>query len=520
MEPTSSAASSDAKQDGQRFYHAQPNSYQLIFNLSTDEMECIAHLDVQAGGTPPSSDQILAFLAADGISVGVSGDSVEQLLVQALPGRSATMRVAAGQPPLPGDDGKLEYAFCPLEAPPPDNDKHANDADGAIDFRSVQRFINVDADQEIGRIIPPGSGTTGKTVRGKPVPPPPGKPLQLKLGKNVRAAGDDGSLLIAEIHGRVKLDGDTIHVVEEYVVDGDVDFSVGNIRFNGFVEVRGDVLDGFQINASKGLKITGNVGNCRLISPGNIEFCGMDGQGKGSILCGGNITANFIHESSIECTGTLQIHVELINCNVRTRGAVYAGMVSGGSCIALEGIDAKKAGAPSGVKTRLHAGTDYHDLERLQELFAQLEVLHESISQAKEMDELNRLTTEKQRLTSSIVEVRKRRPPSANPKVNVRNRLYEGVIVQVGGSVEEFTAQLEGPLSLIENSAEGGLRQVALSELSVHADEVERSYLDDQQRRLAEQAAAQEAERAAAEADEAQQSEAGAEDKGTPPADP
>lgn len=520
MEPTPTTASNDAKQDGQRFYHAQPNSYQLIFNLSSDEMECIAHLDVQQGGTPPSSDQIMAFLAADGISIGVSDDAVEQLLVQALPGRSATYRVAAGQPPLPGEDGRLEYTFCPLEPPPPDNDKDTDDADDAIDFRSVQQFINVDADQEIGRIIPPSNGTAGKTVRGKPVPPPPGKPLQLKLGKNVRIAVDDDSLLIAEIHGRVKLDGDTIHVVEEYVVDGDVDFSVGNIRFNGFVEVRGDVLDGFQINASKGLKITGNVGNCRLISPGNIEFCGMDGQGKGSILCGGNITANFIHESAIECSGTLQINIELINSNVRTRGAVYAGMLSGGSCIALEGIDVKKVGAPSGVKTKLHAGTDYHDLERLQELFAQLEVLHESISQAKDMDELHRLTTEKQRLTSSIVEVRKRRPPNANPKVNVRNRLYEGVTVQVGGSVEEFTAQLEGPLSLIENSAEGGLRQVALSELSVHADEVERAYLDDQQRRLAEQEATQEAERAAAEADEAQQPEAGTDNQDTQPADP
>ena len=519
MEPTSPTASSDAKQDGQRFYHAQPNSYQLIFNLSTDEMECIAHLDVQQGGTPPSSDQIKAFLTADGISVGVSDDSVEQLLVQALPGRTATYLVAAGQPPLPGDDGKLEYTFCPLESPPPPTDTDTDQTDGAIDFRSVQRFINVDADQEIGRIIPPSNGTAGKSVRGKPVPPQPGKPLQLKLGKNVRAAGDDGSLLIAEIHGRVKLDGDTIHVVEEYVVDGDVDFSVGNIRFNGFVEVRGDVLDGFQINASKGLKITGNVGNCRLISPGNIEFCGMDGQGKGSILCGGSITANFIHETSIECSGTLQIHVELINSCVRTRGAVYAGMLSGGSCIALEGIDVKKAGAPSGVRTKLHAGTDYHDLERLQELFSQLEALHESISQAKEMDELNRLTTEKQRLTSAVVEVRKRRPPNANPKVNVRNRLYEGVTVQVGGSIEEFTAQLEGPLSIIENSAEGGLRQVPLSELSVHADEVERAYLDDQQRRLAEQKAEQEAERAAAEADEARQSDAGADDAGSPPAE-
>jgi uncharacterized protein (DUF342 family) len=239
------------------------------------------------------------------------------------------------------------------------------------------------------------------------------------------------------------------------------------------------------------------VGNCRLISPGNIDFCGMDGQGKGSILCGGTITANFIHESSIECSGSLQAHVELLNCTTRCRGAVHAGMISGGACIALEGIDAKKLGAPSGVKTKLHAGTDYHDLERLQELFAQLADIHESLNQAKGMEELNRLTTEKQRLSSAIIEVRKRRPPHANPKVNVRNRLYEGVTVQVGSSVEEFSSQLEGPLSLIENSIEGGIRQVPLSDLDVHADEVERSYLDEHQRRLAEE----EAERAAAEAE-------------------
>jgi uncharacterized protein len=101
----------------------------------------------------------------------------------------------------------------------------------------------------------------------------------LKLGQNVRSGGDNNEILFAEIHGRVKQEGDTIQVVEEYVVDGDVDFSIGNIRFNGFVEVRGDVLDGFQVSASKGLKITGNVGACRLISHGNIEFCGMDGPG-------------------------------------------------------------------------------------------------------------------------------------------------------------------------------------------------------------------------------------------------
>ena len=489
MEPTPTTANKDAKQDGQRFYHAQPNCYQLIFNLTGDEMECIAHLDVPEDGTAPSSEEILAFLAADGITTGILPPMIDQLRAESPPGRSATLAIAVGIPPQTGEDGRLEYAFCPLESPLRKPNDDEDDTSGLVNFRSVQQFINVEPDQEVGRIIPPTEGLPGKTVRGKPVAPVPGKPLQLTLGKNVHATGDDASILIAEIHGRVKLDGDTLQVVEEYVVDGDVDFGIGNIRFNGFVEVRGDVLDGFQVNATKGLKVTGNVGSCELVSLGNIEFCGMDGQGKGSIRCGGSITANFIHESAIESAGPMQVSVELLNCTVRCRSAVTAGMISGGSCIALGGVDAKKLGAPSGVKTKLHAGADYHDLERMQELFAQLENTHEAISQAKSMEDLNHLTAEKQRLTTAIVEVRHRQPLGANPKVNIRNRLYEGVTVQVANSIEEFTAPLEGPLSMIANSVEGGIRQVPLSGLEVHADEVERNYLHEQHR-IAQEAAA------------------------------
>ncbi len=491
MEPTPTTANKDAKQDGQRFYHAQPNCYQLIFNLTADEMECIAHLDIPEDGSTPSSQEILAFLAADGITTGILPQAVDQVRAEATPGHSATVTIAVGVPAQTGEDGWLEYVFCPLDPPPkrqPDEDEDGTS--GQVNFRSVQQFINVDPDQEIGRIIPPTEGVPGKTVRGKPVPPVPGKPLALKLGKNIHATGDGDSILIAEIHGRVKQDGDTIQVVEEYVVDGDVDFSVGNIRFNGFVEVRGDVLDGFQINATKGLKITGNVGSCELISLGNVEFCGMDGQGRGSIHCGGSITANFIHECTIECAGSMQVGVELLNCTVRCRGAITAGMISGGSCVALGGIEAKKLGAPSGVKTKLHAGADYHDLERLQELFTRLESTHEAISQTKSMEDLNRLTTEKQRLTAAIIEVRHRQPPGANPKVNIRNRLYEGVTVQVASSVEEFTTPREGPLSMIANSVEGGIRLVPLSGLEVPADEVERAYLHEQQRMADETAAA------------------------------
>lgn len=497
MEPTSTTATADGKQDGQRFYHAQPNSYQLIFTLSSDEMECVGHLDISEGGTAPSQAEILAFLAADGITTGIIPQAIEQLQGEARPGHSTTCTIAVGTPPVPGEDGRLDYSICSLEPPPQTATDDDDSAAQKVDFHTVQRFINVDPDQQIGRIVPPTNGSPGTTVRAKPVPPPPGKPLQIKLGKNVHLASEDANTLVSEIHGRVKLDGETIQVVEEYVVDGDVDFTVGNIRFNGFVEVHGDVLDGFQINATKGLKITGNVGSCQLISLGNIELCGMDGQSKGSIHCGGSISANFIHECSIECSGPIEVHVELLNCSVRCRNTVHAGIISGGSCIALGGVDAKKLGAPSGVKTKLHTGADYHDLQRLEELFTQLSGTLEAISKTNGMDEMNRLLAEKQRLTTAIVEVRHRRPAGSNPKVNVRGRLYEGVTVQVGNSVEEFSTQHEGPFSLIENSVEGGIRQVTLSELALPAVEAERSYLEEQQRKFAEEAEA--AERAAAE---------------------
>lgn len=488
---TQSTPKADAKQDGQRFYHAQ-NGWQLILSLSTDEMECRAHLDVKPDGAVPGIDEIKGLLAGDGICVGIDEAELQRLLAGAGPGKSSGSLVARGISPQQGDDGQLLYSFETESAQPSVNNTAADQQPEAqqVDFRNVQQFINVEPDQEIGRIIPPTPGTTGRTVRNKPIPAEPGKPLLLKPGQNVRSGGDNGEVLYAELHGRVKLDGDTIQVVEEYVIDGDVDFNIGNIRFNGFVEIRGDVLDGFQVSASKGLKITGNIGACRLISHGSIEFCGMDGQGKGSILCGGDLNAQFIHDTSVECWGSLHAAVELRNCSIHCRATITTGLLAGGEYIALSGIEAKKLGAPSAVKTHLHSGVDYHDLDRLQVLLKQLEGLQEKISRTKEVTVLNQLGTEKQRLMAAIVEVRNRRPAGSNAKVNVKDRIHEGVTICLGSAVEEFSCEEEGPVSLIENSSEGGLRRLSLSSLEVAAHDLEKAWLAHQEQERQQQEAA------------------------------
>lgn len=511
----------ESKPDGQRFYHAQ-TGYQLILSLSKDEMECRAHLEVKADGTPPTKDELLGYLAADGVTTGVDEEAVLLLLREVRPGKSVNGLLAASIQPILGDDGKLAFSFDTSDQPPAETTADEDPEKRQIDFRAVQKFINVDADQEIGRILPPTSGTPGKTVRGKPVPSEAGKPLVLKLGQNVRSGGDNNEILFAEIHGRVKQEGDTIHIVEEYVVDGNVDFGIGNIRFNGYVEVRGDVLDGFQVSASKGLKITGNVGACRLISHGNIEFCGMDGQGqgKGSILCGGTITAHFIHDSAVECWGNMLVDVELRNCSIHCRGSLITGVLSGGDCVTLAGLEAKKLGAPSAVKTVVHSGVDYHDLDRMQILLEQLDELQQKIAKTKDMQEMTALTEKKQQLARVIIDVRSHRPVGSNPKINIKDRIHEGVTIYLGDAVEEFASELSGPISLIENSRDGGLRRLSLSSLEIPASDLEKAWLEndeqERQERLKQEAAEREA--AEAEAQQALDEAAQAEPAAEPPA--
>lgn len=496
MEATKSGQTNSSQQDGQRFYHAQ-SGYQLILSLSKDEMECRAHLTVPANGAPPGIDEMRGYLNGDGITIGIDENALELLRATSPPGQTSTGIVAQGILPIRGDNGSLEYAIATQDQPPTEKEAEVSEEKRQIDFRSVQKFINVEPGQEIGRILPPTQGTPGRTVRNKPLPAEPGSPLMIKLGQNVRCSDTDPNLLVADNHGRVKFDGENIQVVEEYIVDGDVDFNVGNIRFNGYVEIRGDVLDGFQVSASKGLKITGNVGACRLISHGDIEFCGMDGSGKGSILCGGSLRANFIHDSNVECWGNMTVAVELLNSSARCRGTLVCGLFAGGECVVLGGMEAKRLGAPSAVKTRVLSGISYQDLERLRELMELVEDVQNSLMKTSKIEELTHLTSEKQRLAMAIVEVRSRRPPGANAKVNVHDKIHEGVSITLGNSAEEFRNQLSGPLSLIENSTEGGLRRLSLTGLNILATDLEkgcRQQEDEEQQRKAQLEAEQLAE--------------------------
>jgi len=112
-------------------------------------------------------------------------------------------------------------------------------------------------------------------------------------------------------------------------------------------------------------------------------------------------------------------------------------------------------------------------------LLEQLDALQLQIEGTKDLQEMNKLMDKKQQLGRIILDVRSHRPAGSNSKVNVKDRIYEGVTIHLGNAVEEFPKELSGPLSLIENSREGGLRQLSLSSLDLQAAELEKAWLEE-----------------------------------------
>ena len=449
--------------------------YSLYVWISDNKLECRCSYVPHEQGSMITPAELNEHIAQSGVKFGLLPEALEDFAVKAAAGQALSMvLLASGSPPVPGKDGWLSYT-----AQESVSVSHVVDEKEAIDLHNVQSFINVMPGDEIGRIIPPEAGTHGRGVTGQIIISPPPKSLNLKIGQNV-SVSEEGSHLIADVAGRVCVSAGEISVAQEYVVTGDVNFRVGSIVFNGFVEVRGDILDGFNVTAVKGLRVSGNIGACQIKSDGDISFCGMDGMDKGTVECGGTLTVNFIHDCAlVECAGDLVAEVELHNCHVKSCGRIIVnkGAIAGGSYTALSGIETKKAGSASSVKTTLRAGFDYRDIPELERIVAELDSNGAQMAETVSFEEMNVLRKHRAELTEALMAIRNRSAIKANAKINVKAILYDNTYVRVGLTAKEKVDERDGPISILENTIEGGLRFLSMTSLDVPAADIELAFV-------------------------------------------
>ncbi len=474
------------------------DAYALNLYLRNGELECSASITVYETSDSLPPGELITILQKQGITATVDLEQVAIFCSQAAQGQKLEyFPLAQGQAPTPGEDGWFELIVNTGK----EKSDLIEDETGRVDFKSVQSFSNIEPGQMIGVIYPPTPGVAGFTVTGKPIPAKAGHPSRLIAGNGIKIS-DDGTQVIAERAGRAVLDNHVLSITEEMVVTGDVDLTVGHITFNGFVDIKGDVLDDFHITATKGINVTGTVGACQIQADGPVTLGSMAGKGIGKVTCKGTFRSRYLNQVQIECWGDIHVEHEVRNSILKATGSIQCpkGLLSGGEAVALEGIEVKILGARAGAKTHVTSGVYFPETDRLKFLRTRIKSVIEQIKKIGEtLSGLNKkpmstlrsalreaielrigiltqrqvnLDEEREDLSEELLSFQVAEHKTANPKINVLGSLKERVVINLGESSEESIMEVSGPTSIIENTSAGGLRFLTYSPLKVSAEKM------------------------------------------------
>ncbi|MDQ7779858.1 MAG: FapA family protein [Planctomycetota bacterium] len=406
---------------------------------------------------------------------------LREILAEFCEGRRPIERelVVQGLEPLKGEDGKIDWAIEYLE-------KKVLEADSRVDFRQKETIRNVRKGEKMLTIIPPERGLVGRDVFGKVLPAKSGVPIRITRGSNVHVEAD-GVTFVADADGRVTYDRNTLRVDPTIEVMEDLDYSVGNIDFTGFVHVHGGVLDGFSIKASQGIHVGGMVAAATLESDGDVALAGgMAGRGKGILKCKGTLTAKYLNQVTAEVGGDMTIYTEIHNSIVNCTGSIKVerGSIIGGEITALGSVSAPMIGSPMGVKTAIAAGVNYSVGEKLREIREVIRSCENTIAKFNERlapflqnkEQLASLDVQKLEIVRNFLIELQRQQQLLNEQreqernivsmedqqvrklVMVSRRLHAGVSVQIGSCRTNITDDLEGPLRLTPNEADGSVK--------------------------------------------------------------
>jgi uncharacterized protein (DUF342 family) len=227
----------------------------------------------------------------------------------------------------------------------------------------------------------------------------------------------------------------------------------------------------------------------------------MAGKEIGRIVCHGDIHANYLNQVTVFCYGNVYVTREIRNSQIKSTGKVIVeqGAIIGGKCTAMEGIEAKTLGTSSGQKSQFIAGIYFPDADRFEYLHEQLNRVNRQIHSINEAlrplklflqkekgdaetaklrlslltEKLLKLQEEKDRLDAEISASTPQNIGTTNPKINILNELKEGCSITLGKTTAEIKIGLSGPMSIIENTRDGGLRYLTLSPMPVMAKQLE-----------------------------------------------
>ncbi|MBQ9486946.1 MAG: DUF342 domain-containing protein, partial [Selenomonadaceae bacterium] len=225
----------------------------IIIDISRDKMKATVRYDTKAGAKLPDADMVLAELKAQRISYGIDEASIKENCDSLRP-----YVAAQGLAPVAGNNAYIDRKFDLSSKGRPVIDEYDR-----VDYKNMNLFVLVKANETLAIRIPQTKGTPGKNIYGETVPAQNGRPIPMPAGKNTTVIGENQ--LVAAINGQIVDTGNKISVDPRLEITSSVGVATGNIDFDGTVTISGDVQQGFSVKATGDIEIKGSVNGAEVV---------------------------------------------------------------------------------------------------------------------------------------------------------------------------------------------------------------------------------------------------------------
>jgi|Wag4MinimDraft_12_1082652.scaffolds.fasta_scaffold00020_12 hypothetical protein len=355
--------------------------------------------------------------------------------------------IAKGIKPIDGRNAEIIKHFKEPESQP------AVDHKGKVDFREVSKIINVNKDDLLITKKPATKGVPGVTVRNAEIPPKEGKDIDLKILEGVYS-DNNGRKFYASIDGHVVFRNNNLGVFPVYTVNN-VDYNTGNIRFNGTVEIRGDVFSGFTVEAERDIFVNGICEDATLKAKGQIVISGgIKGKANNMFSCNKDFICGYMENAKVESMGSIIIKKYAFNCNLLSGSKLVAteskGLIAGGYVQAFSEIEVKQLGSEGATNFTVHVGENYliekeYDevekelkkkeelLDKIDKTLSQINLKSKEVLKNPKVIAILNQKKEQDKIKESLrehLETLKKKLKFSKPKIRVHNYVTDGVTIQ------------------------------------------------------------------------------------------
>lgn len=366
------------------------------------------------------------------------------------------VKVAEDKKAVDGVDGWYEFLFqTEIDTKPKILE------DGSVDYSEYGDVPTVEEGQTVVIYHPAIPSEDGVSVKGETIIAKKGKELARLSGRGF-IYDTEKKEYRAKYDGKITYRDDKLQIEPELLIEGDVSFTTGDVTFQNDIHIRGNVLTGVKVISERGnIIVDGYVESATIKAKKDIVLKnGMQGNGKGYLEAGGDVTGKFFEQVQIKCKKDINANAIMnsdIECGQDVIVSGKYGIIIGGKVSATRYIHATIIGNVSEVKTTLCAGVDGdlfallskceqdiseigRELAKITNVLGQVQILIEKTGRSDLIEKKMALMRTKIEKDTKLSELTKKKQSivekmgKANlAKVTIEKIIYPGNVITING---------------------------------------------------------------------------------------